>query len=365
MLNVLHYVSKMDRAGQETFIMNLFRKIDREKIQFDFLCSEIEVGDYDEEISSLGGNIFYVPQITMRGPIKQIQKFFELFKILRKHRCDVFHIHTHHAMDAFRDALAAKMCGIKIVVVHSHNTNTLYHLGTHKVFKSFLKILSIRRFACSKAAGEWMFGKSRYTVIHNALDLETSYFRQEYREKVRQRMGWNNKKIIGHVGRFNAQKNHCFLIEIFDVIHHIDKNTQLVLVGKGELEEKIRRLVDEKGLSHSVSFLGMREDVKMLYQGMDMLLFPSLFEGLSVVLIEAQACDLPCLVSDTNSEETVVTERLYMKSLNNTAREWAEEAINLLNTSTPRNDNRDEMRQSGYDILELAGTLESVYMKKR
>lgn len=364
MLNVLHYVSKMNRAGQETFIMNVFRKIDRERIRFDFLCSQNEVGDYDEEIESLGGRIFYVPPITMKGPLKQLQKFLLLIQTLRKHKCDVFHIHTHHAMDAFEDALAAKICGIKTVVVHSHNTNTLYHIGAHKVFKNLLKILRIRRFACSNMAGNWMFGESDYTVVHNALDLETSYFRQEYREIIRRKMGWENKKIIGHVGRFNAQKNHHFLIEIFNIVHQIDDKTHLVLIGTGELEEKIKHLVDDKGLTEVVSFLGVRDDVKSLYQGMDLMVFPSLFEGLSVVLIEAQACDLPCLVSDINSKETVLTNRLLMKSLEDSAEEWAETAISLLNTSEIRCDNRDIMRQGGYDILELAGALETMYLGK-
>ena len=146
MLNVLHYVSRMDRAGQETFLMNLFRKIDREKIQFDFLCSEQAEGAYDPEIRALGGHVYHTEAVTARGPIKQFRKYAALKAALREHPCDVFHIHTHHAMDAFRDALAAKNSGVATVVVHSHNTGALYHVQAHRVFRHLLALLPIRLY---------------------------------------------------------------------------------------------------------------------------------------------------------------------------------------------------------------------------
>ena len=361
MLNVMHFVSKMDRAGQETFIMNLFRKIDRSKIQFDFLCTDNGVGDYDEEIVSLGGRIYYIPPIKLQGPLKQGEKFFSLISVLRKHRCDVFHIHTHHAMDAFRDALAAKVAGIKTVVVHSHNTSALFHLQAHGLFKKLLSILPVRRFACSKAAGEWLFTDYNFSVIHNGLDVDDIYFREALRLKVRDRMGWSGKKIIGHVGRFNEQKNHRFIIEVFAEIFSRDPSTHLVLVGKGELEEEIRALVEKRGLTDAVSFLGIRDDVQRLYQGMDLFLFPSLFEGLGIVLIEAQACDLPCLVSDAIPQEAILTSRTVSKLTHSTA-EWATEALHLLNQSESRGDNRNVLKEAGYDIGVLANNLEKVYL---
>ena len=231
MLNVLHYVSRMDRAGQETFLMNLFRKIDREKIQFDFLCSEQAEGAYDPEIRALGGHVYHTEVVTARGPIKQFRKYAALKAALREHPCDVFHIHTHHAMDAFRDALAAKNSGVATVVVHSHNTGALYHVQAHRAFRHLLALLPIRRFACSEAAGHWMFTKNNFRVIHNGLDLDAIYFRPERREEVRKAMGWEGQKIIGHVGRFNEQQNHRFLVAVFAEIHRKDPQTRLVLVG--------------------------------------------------------------------------------------------------------------------------------------
>lgn len=361
MLKVIHSVSVMDRAGQETFIMNLFRKIDRDAIQFDFLCSEMREGDYDAEIRSLGGHIFYTEAVTAKGPWKQIQGMRNLRRALREHPCDVFHIHTHHALDAVEETIAAKLAGVKTVVVHSHNTSALYHRTVHKLCKPMLSLLPIKRFACSEAAGRWMFCGDRFRVIHNGLDLDVCHFEPQTRESVRAAMGWEGKHIVGHVGRFNEVKNHRFLIQIFDNIHAMDAKAHLVLVGQGELEAEIRALVEEKRLTDAVSFLGVREDVIKLYQGMDMLLFPSLFEGLSVVLTEAQACDLPCLASDTNSKESILTGRLMMCSLASTPECWAEKASEILSSPCERTDNREQIRAAGYDISQLAAELKDIY----
>lgn len=364
MLKVVHYVSKMDRAGQETFIMNLFRNIDRSKIQFDFLCTNHSEGDYDEEICQLGGNIIYRDAMTWKSPLKQIQGMMLLRRALRKHPCDVFHIHTHHAMDAFLSAIGAKTAGVKTVVVHSHNTSTLHHLKAHRLFRHLLSLLRVQRFACSEEAGRWMFTKDNFRVLHNGLELDKLYFRQELRHQVRQQMGWEGKKIVGHVGRFNEQKNHRFLIDIFEKIHTKDSSTHLVLIGKGELEKEIRELVAKKGLTEAVSFLGIRSDVAMLYQGMDLFLFPSLFEGLSVVLVEAQACNLLCLISSTNSQEVLITNQAVMCSLDDCADHWAEEALRLLTENYARQDNREQIRGAGYDICHLAAELMDIYTEK-
>lgn len=363
MLRVLHYVSKMDRAGQETFIMNLFRKIDRDSIQFDFLCTDHVKGDYDEEIYALGGEIYYMPSVTMRGPLKQVQLLFSLIKVLKEQQCDVFHIHTHHAMGAYRDAVAAKMARIPIVVVHSHNTNVLYHLGAHERFKKMLATLKIKRFACSKMAGEWMYGKGDCRVIHNGLDLDVFSFDSGKRELIRKSLGWENRKVIGHIGRFNEQKNHSFIIDVFADIHVQDPQTLLVLVGKGELEEEIRQRVNEMGLSESVLFLGIRDDVHILYQGMDMFFFPSLFEGLPVVLVEAQASGLPCLISDTISEEAILTPGVVVKKLAESSKQWGDTAIEMLVSDYDRMQGRSAVQKAGYDIAEIAAKLKTIYLE--
>lgn len=361
MLKVTHSVLRMDRAGQETFIMNLYRKIDPEKIRFDFLCTDAKPGDYDEEIRKLGGTIYVLPPITLRGPVKQLQKSWYQYRALRAHPCDVYHIHTHHAMDAFREALTAKLSGVKTVVVHSHNSSALFHLGAHRFFRYLLALLPIRRFACSKEAGQWMFLGNRYQVLHNGLDLNTFCFQPALREQVRQDMGWEDKKIVGHVGRFNAQKNHRFLLEVFAQLHRLDPQTLLILVGQGELEAEIRTLAAEMGLNDAVRFLGVRADVQALYQAMDLFLFPSLFEGLPVVLVEAQACDLPCLASDAISEDAFLTDRSVRLSLEESPEHWARQAQMMLEDAASRGDNSEQIRKAGYDITALAQTLDQYY----
>lgn len=360
---VLHCLAKMDRGGQETFIMNLFRKIDRERIKFDFLCSEYGVADYEEEINNLGGRIFHTKELTINNCLKYFQRIKYMCEFLKNKEAsyDVVHIHTHHAMDALIYVISAKLSGVRIVVVHSHNTMALYHLVAHKICKQALKLFDIKRFACSEVAGEWMFDKKEFTVIHNGIDIESFKYNVNLRKEVREKLNWNEKKIVGHVGRFNEQKNHKFLIEIFEALHKADPDTFLVLVGKGELEVYIRQQVKEKGLENDVCFLGTREDVNELYQGMDLFLFPSLFEGLPVVLVEVQASGLPCLISNTISSESIFGKSVIKKSLDESCEMWAKKATELLDSQNVRIDTSDEVRIAGYDMGELANKLELLY----
>ena len=364
MLRVLHYVSVMDRGGQETFIMNLFRKIDRSQIQFDFLCSEMRPGECDTEIHELGGHIHYVKPVSRKGLLKHLEGILVLGKQLRQmpEPYDVFHIHNHHAFSALLSVLAAKLGGVKTIVVHSHNTSTQYHLQAHAVCKRILAWFNVRRFACSQAAGEWMFTSNNFTVIHNGLDLNEFTFDPWKREEVRKEFNWTDKRIIGHVGRFNAQKNHMFLIEIFAALHEKMQDAHLVLVGKGELEDEVRRRVEEKGLSDFVSFLGVRDDVQRLYQGMDLFLFPSCYEGLGIVLIEAQICGLPCVVSDVIPSESIFVENTVKMSLQSSSELWAEKCMLLLKNVENRNNNVSVLRSAGYDSIDIANNLERIYL---
>lgn len=362
MLTVMHCVTKMDRAGAETFLMNLFCKIDRNELKFNFLCFDASEGAYDEEIRELGGELYKMKPEVLQGRFKQIKKYAELYKMLREHPCDVFHIHTDHAMDAFFNAFVAKLCKIKIVAVHSHNAYNAHHVFVHRIFKQLLKFLRICRFACSDKAGKWLFGSEEFSVLCNGVDLDNYYYQDSVRKEVRKELSMEGKKVIGHVGRFNMQKNHVFLLEIFEKMYKIDSATHLILVGKGELEEEIRNAVRQKGLTDAVTFLGIRNDLHRIYQAMDLFLFPSLFEGLPVVLIEAQATDLPCVVSSNITREVFLTSKSAVLSLEHSADEWANETLKMLNTAEERKDNRMLIRNAGYDISYLAHMLPQYYM---
>lgn len=364
MKKVLHYVTAMNRAGQETFIMNVFRNIDRQKVMFDFLVTSDEVGDYDKEIKALGGNIHHIKLNRFKGKYKQIDNFFLLKNKLKEFSGEykVFHIHTQHAMDAFLSALAAKKAGIKKVVVHSHNANTIYSKKLHNIFKKGLHFLNIERFACGEEAGKWMFGKDMYHIINNGIDVDEFKFDPISREKIRNQNGWSNDFIIGHIGRFNKQKNHEFIIEIFKQFSLKRPNSKLVLIGVGELEDDIKQLVKFEKLEKKVCFLGMRDDVNKLYSSMDTFILPSLFEGLPVVLVEAQAASLPVIMSDSITDEIKLSDEVKELPLTD-INEWVNTLVSINDGKSEREDKKLLMRKSGYDIEGVAKKLQKFYLE--
>lgn len=362
-VNILHYVSKMDRAGQETFLMNVFRNIDREKVNFGFLCTLTDAGDYDKEIKELNGEIYYAP-IHTKGHLKIIKNFWSLKKVLKTltPKYQIFEIHTQHAMDAFISSLAAKSAGFETVIVHSHNSSTLYHRNLHYVFRPLLSCLSITRFACSNSAGKWMYWKRKYKIIKNGIDLQKFVFSSEKRKKVRTELNWHGKIIIGHVGRFNSQKNQTFAVKIFNEFHKKHSNSELVFIGTGENIEGVKNEAKRLGLQNNVKFLGVRTDVNRLYQGMDVFLFPSLFEGLPVVLVETQTSSLPSLVSNKITTEVKITDKLYFKDLNSTSIQWAMSLEDVLEESKKRSDMTKEITNAGYNIKNVAQELQEIYI---
>lgn len=362
---MLHYVAIMDRGGQETFIMNLFRSIDRKKIMFDFLCMISGEGDFDSEISELGGTIYHINLNRIKGKLKQIDNFWLIYCFLKncKNKYRVFHIHTQHAMDAFLSAMAAKCAGIHTVIVHSHNTNTLFHRKAHFVFRHVLNKLKIERFACSNAAGKWMYDKKQFKVIHNGIIPEMFVFNDSVRNDIRKKFNWSDHYIIGHVGRFNEQKNHDFIIDIFNELHKNELSCKLVLIGQGENYEKICNKIREMGLTEFIDILGVRRDVSLLYQGMDLFLFPSLFEGLPVVLVETQMADLPSLISDSITTEIDITDKISRMGLEEPPEIWAKELQSILHKNNKRGNTTIEIKRAGYDMQDTAQILTELYQK--
>lgn len=363
-LHVLHYVAVMNRAGEETFIMNVFRKIDRQNVMFDFLCSLEQRGEYEDEIKSLGGTIYHFSEKKI-VPITTIDSFIKLLKFLKDHNGEfaAFHIHTQHAMNGFLDAMAAKIAGIPKVIVHSHSTNTLYHLKAHKLFRPLLNKAKIARFACSKEAGKWLYGeRGNFRIIKNGIDTNQFTYLEDIRNRVRMENGWSNNKIVGHVGSLTYPKNHLFLLEIFRELIKLDNSVQLVLVGKGEYERQIIKYVSDNGISEYVTLMGVRQNINELCQGMDIMIFPSRYEGLPVTLVEAQAAALPCLISDVISKEIDLTDYIHRASLDLSAAEWAKIAKNILDVNYARRNTSTEIRKAGYDIEKTAKALQKFYM---
>ena len=362
-LHVLHYVAIMNRAGEETFIMNVFRKLDRQYIIFDFLCSLEQRGEYDDEIESLGGAIYHYSEKKI-VPSTTIDTWIKLLRFLKSHSGEfaAFHIHTQHAMDGYLDAMAARMAGIPKVIVHSHSTNTLYHLNAHKLFRPLLAKAKVARFACSEEAGKWLYGEGeRYRIIKNGIDTSLFCYSEDIRNRVRMENGWSNDKIVGHVGSLTYPKNHLFLLEIFRELIKLDSSVRLVLIGKGEYEQQILKYVSDNDLNEYVTLMGVRKNVNELCQAMDIMIFPSRYEGLPVTLVEAQAAALPSLISDVISNEIDLTDYIHRASLNLSAAEWAKIEKDILDTNCPRCDTSAEIRAAGYDIETTAKELQEFY----
>ncbi len=362
---VLHYVAIMNRGGQETFLMNVFRNIDREKVSFDFLCCLAEKGNYDDEIRALGGKVITFQLSEKKSPFKRLNNFFRLYKTIKKIGLDydAFHIHTQHAMDAFLNTMAAKLAGIHNVVVHSHSTNTLHHIKAHKIFRPLLRRLPITKFACSDSAGMWLFGKRKsFQIICNGIDVERYGFDSEIRRKNREKFGWYSHFVIGHVGSFTYPKNHEFIVKIFNEIHLLNPKAFLVLVGEGELKQEVREQVEILGLNNFVQFLGGRDDIDILNQCFDLLLFPSRYEGLPVSLIEAQSTGLPCLISDTITNEICITPKMSKLNLEDDAQVWAKKCIEILRQTEERSSFSEDITKRGYNIAIVAQQLEDFYL---
>ena len=360
-LRVLQVVTKMDRGGLETFVMNMYRNIDRSCVQFDFLCHRNGRFDYDEEINALGGRIYRVPRCNPLDPryLKAIDSFFE------EQPYRVVHSHID-CMSAFPLAAAGRH-GAVVRIAHSHNSRQ------DKDYKYPLKLVCKRRirheatdlFACGVEAGRWMFGSDDFTVVRNAIDVDAYAFNGRRRERVRRELGIPpSSVVVGHVGRFSPVKNHAFILEVFAELLGCRHDAVLLLVGDGGLRPDIELHAKELGIFDSVRFLGVRSDVPDLMQAMDAFIMPSIYEGLPLVLVEAQASGLPCVISDSIPTDCdLAGSNVTRLPLSACAKSWAEALVNVFG-KTRRTDGAGIVRRAGFDARETANWIESFYLKR-
>jgi len=355
MKRCVHIVGSMAPTGIGNFIMNVYRHIDREKVQFDFIVHEKREVNYDAEIESMGGHLFYV---TRKADSKW-KNFRDIRRVVKQGNYDVVFRHTDTAMVAV-DLLAAKLGGGKGVrlIPHSHNTFTPNE-KLHRLFKPMLNHLATERFACSVDAGKYLFGDKPYEVIWNGIDIPRFVFSEEKRKRIRTEWSVCDKKVIGHVGNFMKPKNHTFMLDVFQELHKQDPNTVLVFVGNGDLHSQIVEKIKDYGLHNAVILTGVRNDTDMLLQGMDMFFFPSLYEGMPIALVEAQAAGLPCLISDVITDDVVVTDKVRKMSLAQSPSEWADAARCLLEKGE-RHDTSEQIRRGGFDVMDLARRYERI-----
>lgn len=362
-VKVLHVIGVMNRGGAETMIMNLYRNIDRTKIQFDFVENTGQTGIFEKEITELGGRIFHCPHFNGKNVLKY-RKWWDAF--FDTHQDEYIFVHGHIGSTAAIYLASAKKHGIK-TIAHSHNKYGKVTLNqtVYKLMSYPTRYIADYLFACSEEAGISRYGnKHSFVVLNNAIDTKRFSYNNEKKRGLRNYLKIDVSVIVyGHIGRFENQKNHAFLLDIFQQIINKQENSVLVMIGDGINKDKIRNKAEELGITEHIRFLGVREDVYDLLNCIDVLVFPSLFEGLPVTLVEAQSSGLRCLISDVISDEAVLVPELVTKlSLEKSACEWADKAIEL--SHYERRSYCKEVTEAGFDIQQNADWLQEFYLKE-
>lgn len=359
-IRILHVVQRMEAAGVQSFIMNIYREIDRTKVQFDFLTHYSERQFYDDEIERLGGRIYRLSVREDKDFIKYIRDLKKFFMSHPEYKI----VHGHMDSLGFFYLGAAKNAGVPVRIAHAHNvieSGNLIKRLRHQINR-FYKTNATFLAACSMEAGVYMFGCDSFKVIHNPIEVDRFKYSSVIREQVRKELNIGENIVIGNIGRFAQQKNHSFLLDIFKQINSKVSNAKLVLVGKGELMNKIIDYGDELGLKDRILYLGVRSDVNRIYQAMDAFVFPSKFEGLGIVAIEAQASGLPTICSENVPLSAGVTDLFCQLSLSDSSDVWAEKIISEVQKNE-RKDQSGKLKNAGYDVGTVSNELISMYEK--
>lgn len=383
MIKVLQLVGGGDAiGGVEKMLLTYYSFMNREKVCFDFCFYRKSTVEADQIVANgllSQSQVFDLRAFentgALSGYVRSIRKVAE---IIKNNGYDIVHINAGRPPLLICGLISAKKAGVNNIVIHSHSTkgisgrsalsDLLYRMmswALRPVFRRNATILA----GCSKEAAQYMFGKSitstsKYMPIRNAIVVKPFLFNNEVRQQVREEMHTDEKTlVVGHVGSFSTPKNHLFLIDVYNEIRKRVPNSKLWLAGNGSLKEGAEQHAKELGLHDDVLFLGERKDANRLYQGMDIMVFPSLWEGLSVSIVEAQAASLPVFASSNISPEHKITDKLRFVDLSKGATYWAEYIIKEMQNETNRKDMTDQITKSGYNIEVEAEALQNVYLK--
>lgn len=363
-IRILHMIGSLGIGGSQAFVMNIYRKIDKTKIQFDFIVDSTGEDTYSNEIKQLGGRIFYFPKFNGKNYFK-IRKYWKSF--FKEHK--EYHIlHSHVRSYASIYLPIAKSFGIK-TIIHSHSTSNgkgFLALGK-RVLQFPLRFQADYFMACSKEAGEWLFGKrvchkNNFFVINNAINVREFCFCEQNRKSVRLELGLKDEFVLGYLARVTAPKNPLFVVDVMAELIKIIPDAKLLFVGDGELLSTVRKKITELNIQDNVIITGARTDVSSLLAAMDFYILPSFWEGLGISLIEAQASGLPCICSDGIQDEAVVTNLVSRYPLNLGAKTWAEKIYYTKKIGTRLNES-DKIKTAGFDVVKNADMLQSFYKK--
>lgn len=370
-IRILHIVGRMDRGGIETMLMSLYRNIDRSKIQFDFLAHYGREAAYNDEIRAMGGRIYEMPALKTDEKVyywKLFEYISALHRFFREHQ-EYKIIHGHMTNTAAIYMPIAKKYGVTCRIAHSHNTHGkagLLGCVTDFLQKPIYKYAT-DWFACSQAAAHWFYpekevANGKVKVVPNAVDAQKFRYNETIRQQMREQLGIADKLVLGCVARFRPEKNHVFLLQILQETLKTRSNAMLLLVGDGPCEQEVLEKARELGINDKVLSLGQRSDVPELMQAMDVFVLPSLWEGLPVVGIEAQASGLRCVVSDGVTSEMNAIDMVDFISLQEPLSRWSEVVIAA--AECPRADTFERIRAAGYDIHTTVPWLQEFYLNR-
>lgn len=363
-IRIAHVIGKWVGGGVEAVVMNYYRHIDRTQIQFDFLCDNDSTNIPYEEIESLGGKVILIP------PYQKLHKYNkELYKVFKENNYKIVHSHIN-TLSVFPLRIAKK-AGVPVRIAHSHSTTNKKEWKKNllkNILRPFSKVYATNYMCCSELAGRWLFGDKTYDegkvyLLNNAIDIDKFKYDENIRKQKRKEFGIDDDTfVIGHIGRFVEQKNHRFLIDIFNEVHKERSNSLLLLIGQGPLMEEIKEKVHSLNLDNSVMFLGQRNDTNELYQAMDVFVLPSLYEGLPVVGVEAQATGLPCYFSDNMTMETKVLKSTVFMSSKVSSFDWKDQILSCFQSINKLEAVRD-ITNRGFNIDVEKNKLKQYYEK--
>ena len=365
MIRVLQYVESLGTGGIQSFLMTVYRHIDRERVQFDFLLQRRFNNDYEREVEELGGKLYFLPprREGLRKSRKALANFFAEHPEYKT-------VHIHVSSLTYIDPLiAAQKAGVPQRIVHSHNTRasgSKIHTLLHRLNQKRVGRVATEYYACSDLAADWFYGngalREKAVLIANVINSTKFAYDEAVRQSYRRENGWENKTVLGHVGRFHHQKNHLYLIDIFHAYVKTDDSAMLVLVGDGGLRPSIEEKVKSLGLEDRVCFLGDRSDVAELLQAFDLFLLPSHHEGFPVTMVEAQAAGLHCVSSDTVTDTSDLTGMVTFCSIDQPADAWVKPIAAAL--ARGRNASAiEQIRSAGFDAADVAENLCETYSR--
>ena len=359
MIRVLQYIPAFDYGGIETFIGNIYKNIDKNKIQFDFL---VEI-DINKDIANIlrkdGAQIYQVPNMTV-NVLKYIKAIDNLIK---KKNYKI--IHCHDSLSRPLLPMIGRLRGVPHIIFHSHSASygNVKKVFLRRILKNISILFSNHYLACSKEAAEFCFGKrkaKKSIIIKNAIELEKYKYNKEVRKEARKELNIENSFVVGHVGRFCEVKNHNFIIDVFTEVKRKIPDSKLVLVGDGPLFVDIKEKIEKLKLHDDVILTGTRPDVENILQAIDVFIFPSQSEGLGIVGIEAQACGLKVFASEKIPVDMKISNLVEFVSLNKDAEFWAKRIIEA--KEYKRKNNYAEIQNSAYNIKKVGKEMQDFYI---